>query len=455
MGPNAGAARETTSQPASRPQPQSPAAGRPAAAAPIQFVCASCRKTLRVPAASAGKKGKCPHCNAVMTIPAQSAAAKQPASQKWKGAPQPAAAPIQFTCPGCQKSVRVKAAAAGQQGQCPHCKSVVKIPHKSAPPPPSTSGLTPLGGLDGLTPLPDDGGLTPLPDSAAGTPGLTPLAASDPLGSTADPFAGLTEVSASSGFGSQDPFGGAASAPGPVNPYASPAPSASYAQRSSPTRSKGSRKGLPWDNKRRHDAPFWGTVKLVFFSPVEAFVAMRRSGGDAPPLLFCVYGTMIGGAFAVLYRLGMDAIVTLPMLASGDGAEGSARMAGMVVGMIIGVIVGYGFLILATVISSYIMAGMVHLGLMVLGGANYGFQTTARVVHYTWGATSLAGMIPCVGPLIQFFANVVILSIGMSNAHETSGVKATFAVLIPFLVCIGAFTALFFAGIAWIASMAN
>ena len=120
------------------PTPQQPAAtspvGQPANNDPIQFVCASCQKTLRVPAVNAGKKDKCPHCSAVMTIPTRSPAANQPTGAKWKGTPRPAAtaAPIQFTCPGCHKSVRVNASAAGQQGQCPHCQTVVKIPQNTS-----------------------------------------------------------------------------------------------------------------------------------------------------------------------------------------------------------------------------------------------------------------------------------------------------------------------------------
>ncbi len=391
-----------------------------------------------------------------MTIPARSPAARQPASTKWKGSPQPAAATaaaIQFTCPGCQKSVRVKAAAAGQQGQCPHCKTVVKIPLQSTPAArPATPGLTPLDGSNGLTPLPSADSLTPLPD----TDGLTPLGASDPFASAPDPFAGLTELGASSGLGSQDPFGGAASYPASsTNPYASPAATPSYAARSSTSRGKGNRKGLPWDNKSRHQGAFVETAKLVLFSPVEAFSAMRRSGGDAHPLLFCVLGTMIGGAFAVLYRVIVDAVILIPLMLQQEGAESAGTIVGTVVGRVIGVVLGFGFAILFTVIWSYVMAGFIHVGLIVLGGANHAFETTSRVVQYTWGATSLAAIIPCVGPLIQFFANIVILSIGISNAHETSGVRATFAVLIPFLLCIGAFVGLIFAGIAWAASLAN
>ncbi|HJN10418.1 MAG TPA: hypothetical protein QF564_17155 [Pirellulaceae bacterium] len=235
-------AAPTPQQPASKQPLATPPSGQPANNDPIQFVCASCQKTLRVPAANTGKKGKCPHCSAVMTIPTRSPVASQPSGAKWKGAPRSAAStsPIQFACPGCRKSVRVNASAAGQQGQCPHCKTVVKIPLTTtvSARPTTTPGLTPLDSAGGLTPLDGTTGLTPLD----GTGGLTPLgSAPDPFASAANPFGGLTEQSAPGGFASQDPFGGAASfQTGPANPYTSPVSTPSHATRSGRSRKKGS-----------------------------------------------------------------------------------------------------------------------------------------------------------------------------------------------------------------------
>lgn len=453
-GANSPAAPSGTSAEPQRSAPQQPAARQPqsqrAGNEPIQFVCGSCHKTLRVPAANAGKKGKCPNCGTVMTIPTQAPVAKLPSQAKWKGGPQPAAAatPIQFTCPGCQKSVRVNASAAGQQGQCPHCRTVVKIPLKTAAQPrPTNSGLTPLDSSRGLAPPGSTPGLTPLDDFG----GLTPLGAPDPFGpdpfaSAADPLGGLTELSAPGGFASQDPFGGAASYPSaPTNPYASPATTPAYATRSKASRSRGSRSGLPWDNKGKDKAPFIGTIKLVLFSPALAFCLMRRSGGGGNPMLYCIYGNLIGGAFAMLYSLIWNTISTLPALMAQRGVgqagagEKSAFFMGVLLGMLCVMIAGLLLLVLFTVIGVYLNAGMFHLGLMVLGGANHNFETTVRVVQYTIGSTAICAVIPAVGAFIQFIANIVILSIGLANAHETSGVKATFAVLIPFLLCIGLF----------------
>ena len=81
---------------------------------------------------------------------------------------------------------------------------------------------------------------------------------------------------------------------------------------------------------------------------------------------------------------------------------------------------------------------------MMMGGANHGFETTARVIQYTSGATALCGVFPVVGKLVQFIADIVIMSIGIANSHETSGVKATFAVLLPFLLCLASIGVLVF-----------
>jgi hypothetical protein len=183
----------------------------------------------------------------------------------------------------------------------------------------------------------------------------------------------------------------------------------------------------------------------VWTDPKLAFSLMRHSGGDSHPMWFCLLGNLIGMTIAIVYRVLWDAIFTLPAVFA-DRPDGSA--VGYIMGMIIGLIIGIAllavFLIIFLVIAVYIKAGLIHLSLMMLGGANQGFDTTARVIQYTSGATALCGVIPVVGKLVQFFADIVIMSVGIANAHKTSGAKATFAVLIPYLLCLASIGALIF-----------
>jgi len=140
----------------------------------------------------------------------------------------------------------------------------------------------------------------------------------------------------------------------------------------------------------------------------------------------------------------------MPLLLERQGGD-QGQAGAYVVGMVIGVVIGLFLLVLFTVIGVYINAGIFHVCLMVVGGANQSFETTVRVVQYTMGSTALCGVIPGLGAFIQFIANVV----GLANAHETSGVKATIAVLIPFILCIVSLLGIAFLIFAMIAAAAS
>lgn len=396
----------------------------------IAFRC-QCGRTLRVPANAAGKKGRCPGCGATMTIPQQSTV---------KASPSPASRPastespstIEFACPSCMKKVRVGAASAGKQGRCPHCKSVIRIPkgrpRTNAPATPSaTDGLTPLGddfsspgdGLDDLfADLPPPGQALPTAPMGSAPLGGSPLG-SKPLGSA----------------GGASPFGGGGS---PLNPYASPAAGPMATARTATGHGdKPRRTGLPWDNRERADSPFIGTIKLVLFKPKQAFYLMHRKGGLGKPIQFFVAGTIIGTIFTMVYQLIFDLIRMAPMLGQQGGENPAAFMVGMVVGYIVGAGCGIACGLVFAIIGIFINAGITHGCLYILGGANYPFETTVRVICYTAGATALYQIIPF-GSIIGAIAYVVLVVIGLYAAHETTIGRAIAAVLLPVIV----FTAL-------------
>jgi phage FluMu protein Com len=410
---------------------------------------------VRVPAAHAGKKGKCPHCQAIMQIP--TATTKAAASAKSGGQGGAASAksggPISFHCPSCSRLVKTPAAAAGKKGKCPHCAAVVQIPTKSTAASPASSGLTPLPESDGLTPLPDSGGLTPLDDpggfgAGAGLGGgLQPLTGpNDPLGMglpADDPFAGLGQIPQAGAYGG---FGGAAGAAdpyapsnpyGPSNPYAASNPyavsSAGATPKSRKRSSGGSRKGLPWD--RGESGAFFATLKKILFEPVEAYSRMRQDGGLGAPLGFAVLGSLLGAAATSAYQLIFGAIMIVIIMNAGDAENSGAAAAGMMfqmamqtAGNLVGATVG-------TVISSFIGAGILHLLLMLFGGANQSFETTYRVVGYTVGAVSCFAVLPVCGGVIVLFAYPVYLIIGATYGHETDGWRSACAVLMPYVLC--------------------
>jgi hypothetical protein len=82
--------------------------------------------------------------------------------------------------------------------------------------------------------------------------------------------------------------------------------------------------------------------------------------------------------------------------------------------------------------------------LVMLGAANFPYETTFRVVAYTMGATYLLQLIPLCGGLIALVVMIVFTIIGLANAHETSGGKAAAAVLLTYLLCCVAFVLIYF-----------
>ncbi|MGE0759552.1 MAG: hypothetical protein AB7O38_21215 [Pirellulaceae bacterium] len=469
---------------ASHPAPSQPAAA-PASPPGIQFPCAQCQHRLTVPAAMAGRKGKCPQCGAVMTIPTRSeenavapaatrpgpaarpaatsrpaSAGAQPAAQRPAPTParpgpasplatagpaptpapsaaRPQASPgIQFQCPSCQKQIRVAATLAGRQVACPACQAAIQVPAPTRRA--VAGGLRPIASPAtsewpaGLTPVDDDpwsGGLTP----AGG--GLAPVA-SDPL---ADLFAGIPPPG-------QDPFASSLGTPLPATPFGqggyppsfgagSLNPYAPSTSMSSPSASvaayhaqKPKRNGLPWD--RQVESGFSQTVSLVLFSPKEAFYRMSRTGGVGRPLLYCIAGTLIAFLASVGYNVALQLVAIL--LRGGDNL--GPALGAMAIGLGVALIAGLMMSTVAVVASSFVQSGMLHLCLLMVGGARHGFETTYRVWCYTMGSSALCALVPILGGLIALGFQVAGLIVGCCNAHETSLGRAVAAVLIHFAI---------------------
>ena len=84
----------------------------------------------------------------------------------------------------------------------------------------------------------------------------------------------------------------------------------------------------------------------------------------------------------------------------------------------------------------FVIAGMLHLFLLLVRGAKAGFEATFRVVSYSV-SPFLFMVIPFCGMLITALWAMMVAIIGLREAHETSGGKAAFAVLFPFIFCCG------------------
>jgi hypothetical protein len=196
------------------------------------------------------------------------------------------------------------------------------------------------------------------------------------------------------------------------------------------------RSGLPWERREELGfvTGFLQTVGMVLTRPTEAFTIMRTEGGFGDPLFFGVVGGCIGAIVwllisALLQSLGLFAAMsTQPNIFQnlmGAGVSGAVLVIRIVLTPI------------AIAVGLFIWAALVHVCLMLLGGANKSFETSFRALSYAYGATSLFVIIPCCGGLIALVWDLVADCIGISRSHETDIGRAVIAVLLPLVVCCG------------------
>jgi hypothetical protein len=192
------------------------------------------------------------------------------------------------------------------------------------------------------------------------------------------------------------------------------------------------RSGLPWD--LRHSKGFFSafieTLQIVLTRPGEAFTAMQREGGLGEPLL---YG-LIGGTFGYLFYLLF--ILFMPSLAFMGGGNRHNAFAGMF-GMGAGVMLAVIFVPIGLTILIFLAAAILHVCLMIVGGAKQAFETTFRVVCFSIGSTYPLMIVPLCGGAVASIWSLVLYCIGLARTHETDTGRAVLAVFLPIIVCCG------------------
>ena len=221
----------------------------------------------------------------------------------------------------------------------------------------------------------------------------------------------------------------AASAPPPQTPTTpTPAPIAG-------STSSAPRSGLPWERRDTLGlvSAFVQTVGMILTRPTEAFTVMRTEGGIADPLLFGVIGGSIGAIVWILLSAAIHSLGWAAALSQQSSVQNllGASVSGMM--LVVRIILTPIFI----TIGLFIWAALVHLFLMMDGGANKTFETSFRALSFAYGATSLFAIIPCCGGLIALIWGLIADCIGISRSHETDTGRAVMAVLLPVVICCG------------------
>jgi len=189
------------------------------------------------------------------------------------------------------------------------------------------------------------------------------------------------------------------------------------------------RSGLPWEHRQERGFfnAFIETLVMVLTKPGTAFSIMRTEGGFGEPLIYAIIGGAIGVIVWFAFSLCLHAV----------GFMGTGREAW---GPVLGMTVSGMFLLwrlLAVAVVPFIFSALVHLSLMLLGGAKKTFEATFRVIAFSQGSTMPLQLVPCCGGLIALVWYLVANCVGVARVHEIDTGKATLAVFLPVIVCCG------------------
>lgn len=181
---------------------------------------------------------------------------------------------------------------------------------------------------------------------------------------------------------------------------------------------------LPWEDRGNLGwfRALWETVRISLLAPRTFFSRMPISGGWFSPVS---YAAIVGGL-----ALAVRSLAAVALLGTGStaGLQPQDLAALKRMHLTLAVLAPVG-----AVLTTLSFAALVHLTVLVVGGAEPSLQTTARVVCYA-GSAQLLMVIPWIGAPLGALWVVVLTVIGLREAQELSTGKAVVAALAPVLL---------------------
>jgi hypothetical protein len=190
--------------------------------------------------------------------------------------------------------------------------------------------------------------------------------------------------------------------------------------------------GPPWERRDRIGfmSALIETVQQVLASPVRFFQTMPVTGGLGGPLLFAVIVGSIGRVAAVIYQAILSGMMGSSFRFGNPELD---RFAPYLFGSGVGLVVSAIFAPVWAVITVFVISGIYHLFLLMLSGAQRGFEATFRVVCYGT-ASALIQIVPFCGGIVAPVYFLVLAILGLSEAHRITRGKSAAAVLLPILI---------------------
>jgi hypothetical protein len=185
---------------------------------------------------------------------------------------------------------------------------------------------------------------------------------------------------------------------------------------------------------------FFTTFRQVLFEPGPTFARLPLNGKLGRPTGFFV--AVVG--IQLLISLGLQ-LALVPLGGAFSHLEGDEKIGPAMWAIALPLIFVILFALLVGI--NFVMAGIYHFLLTILGGATKGYEGTYKVICYSQAA-QIVSIVPCVGPIAAVVWYLIAAITGLQKVHQTEGWKAAVALLIPYFMCIGTLIGLVFFFIA-------
>ncbi len=184
---------------------------------------------------------------------------------------------------------------------------------------------------------------------------------------------------------------------------------------------------LPWEDPAypRLEA-LYETARLVLFYPREAFSRMRPSVSLGKPIVFAIILGWIGIVVGQIYQWAFRATLASLMPAF----FGRQDLVFSKFAAVVAVVTAPVWILCGLGLSTLV----IHLFLLLYGGAQRGLETTFRTLAYS-EAAYVFQVIPVVGGIIAVVWWLFVSILGLAQAHQTTTGRAAGAVLTPFVLC--------------------
>ncbi|MFC1494036.1 YIP1 family protein [Thermodesulfobacteriota bacterium] len=170
-------------------------------------------------------------------------------------------------------------------------------------------------------------------------------------------------------------------------------------------------------------ADLWRTFRSVLFSPAAFFGGIREPGGLKDSIAFGILFGSIGAMFSIFWRFFLMSEEFVDLI---NGIPWPISLNQLFITFII-------ISPLIVLLMIFVTAVILHIFLFILRGANNDFEATIKVSAYI-NTVEIFCIVPYIGGLIGLVWSIVIAVIGLKKIHETSTLKALFAVLLPFFL---------------------